>query len=89
MPQAVRTTRFDELYAGSDRYVVPAASAEALANAMRKVAAWPPEHWKAAAKRSDETLATCSIERGLEGVVHGCALALEHLQRLARRRRTA
>jgi glycosyltransferase involved in cell wall biosynthesis len=74
---------------GVNGYVVPAWSAEALANAMRKVAAWDPEHWKAAAKRSDETLATCSIERGLEGVVHGCSLALEHRQRLARRRRTA
>jgi glycosyltransferase involved in cell wall biosynthesis len=74
---------------GVNGYVVPAASADALANAMRKVAAWAPEHWEAAAKRSDETLATCSIERGLEGVVHGCSLALGHRQRLARRRRTA
>jgi glycosyltransferase involved in cell wall biosynthesis len=74
---------------GVNGYVVPPGSAEALANAMRQVAAWAPEHWKAAAKRSEETLATCSIERALEGVLHGCSLAVEHRQRLARRRRTA
>jgi glycosyltransferase involved in cell wall biosynthesis len=79
----------DDLIApGINGYVVPAGFSEALAEAMHAVTTWTPEQWKAAAKRSDETLATCSIERGLEGVVHGCSLALEHRRRFARQPRT-
>jgi glycosyltransferase involved in cell wall biosynthesis len=63
---------------GTNGYVVPAGSSEPLAEAMHAVATWAPEQWEAAATRSDETLATCSIERAVEGFIHGCSLALEH-----------
>jgi glycosyltransferase involved in cell wall biosynthesis len=68
--------------ADTNGYVVPVGSSEALADAMRSLAAWPPERWERAARRSDETLAACSIERGVDGFIRGCSLALEHRRRL-------
>jgi glycosyltransferase involved in cell wall biosynthesis len=59
-------------------YVVPAGSPQALAGAMRRAAKWVPEHWERAARRSDELLANCSIDRGVDGFIRGCALAVEH-----------
>jgi glycosyltransferase involved in cell wall biosynthesis len=63
---------------GINGYVVPAGSSKALREAMHAVATWTPEQWERAVERSDETLATCSIERAVEGFIHGCSLALEH-----------
>jgi glycosyltransferase involved in cell wall biosynthesis len=68
----------DLIESGTNGYVVPAGSAQALAEAMRAVAGWEPEQWERAAKRSDETLAACSIDRGVDGFIRGCALAVEH-----------
>jgi glycosyltransferase involved in cell wall biosynthesis len=66
---------------GVNGYVVPAGSAEATAEAMRSVAAWTQEQRAGAMRRSLETLASCSFDRGADGFVHGCALALEHRRR--------
>jgi glycosyltransferase involved in cell wall biosynthesis len=63
---------------GANGYVVRAGSPEATSDAMRKVAAWTPERHERALSRSAETLARCSIERGVEGFLRGCAVALEH-----------
>jgi glycosyltransferase involved in cell wall biosynthesis len=63
---------------GVNGYVVPAASSEAMADAMRKVAAWTSERRDRGLDRSAETLARCSIERGVEGFLEGCAVALDH-----------
>jgi glycosyltransferase involved in cell wall biosynthesis len=62
-------------------YVVPAGSAWATADAMRAVAAWTPEQHERAASRSFETLACCSFDRGADGFIRGCTLALEHRKR--------
>jgi glycosyltransferase involved in cell wall biosynthesis len=69
---------------GTNGYVVSAGSSEALAEAMHAVATWTPEQWQGAAKRSNETLATCSIERAVEGFIRGCSLAVEHRRRFTR-----
>ena len=66
---------------GTNGYIVPVGSSEALADAMRTVAAWTPEQWARAPRRSDETLAAFSIERGVEGFVRGCSVAFEHRRR--------
>jgi glycosyltransferase involved in cell wall biosynthesis len=68
---------------GVNGYVVPAASAEETARAMRSVAEWTDEQRIGAVRRSTETLASCSFERGADGFVEGCALALEHRRRTA------
>jgi glycosyltransferase involved in cell wall biosynthesis len=68
----------DLIESGTNGYVVPAGSAGALAEAMQAVAKWTPEQWEQAAERSDVTLASCSIERGVEGFIRGCSLAVEH-----------
>jgi glycosyltransferase involved in cell wall biosynthesis len=74
----------DLIESGTNGYVVPAGSAHALAEAMRAAAGWPPEQWERAAKRSDETLAVCSFDRGVEGFIRGCALAVEHRRKRKR-----
>lgn len=71
---------------GVNGYVVQTGSSEALADAMRSLAAWTPERWERAAGRSSETLATCSIDRGVEGFIRGCSLALEHRRRRRERK---
>jgi glycosyltransferase involved in cell wall biosynthesis len=68
----------DLIDSGTNGYVVPAGSGSALTEAMRAPIGWAPEQWKKAAKRSDETLARCSIDRGVEGFIRGCTLAVEH-----------
>jgi glycosyltransferase involved in cell wall biosynthesis len=67
----------DLIESGTNGYVVKAGSAQALAEAMR-AAAWSPEQWQGAAKRSDELLVACSIDRGVDGFMRGCMLAVEH-----------
>jgi glycosyltransferase involved in cell wall biosynthesis len=68
---------------GTNGYVVPPSSSEALADAMRLFATWTPEQWKRAGTRSAETLASCSIARGADGFVRGCTLAVRHRRRRA------
>ena len=68
----------DLIESGTNGYVVPAGSVEALAEAMQAVAKWTSEQWEQAAEASDVTLASCSIERGVEGFIRGCSLAVEH-----------
>lgn len=68
---------------GVNGYVVPAGSALATVEAMRSVAAWTNEQRAAGVSRSLETLASCSFDRGADGFVQGCALALEHRRRTA------
>jgi glycosyltransferase involved in cell wall biosynthesis len=68
----------DLIESGTNGYVVPAGSAGALAEAMQAVAKWTSEQWEQAAERSDVTLASCSIERGVEGFIRGCSLAVDH-----------
>lgn len=63
---------------GANGYVVRAGSPEALAEAMCAVASWTHEQRERAAKRSNETIAACSIDRAAEGFVRGCYVALEH-----------
>jgi glycosyltransferase involved in cell wall biosynthesis len=68
---------------GVNGYVVPAGSAEETARAMRSVAGWTHEQRVGAVRRSTETLASCSFDRGADGFVQGCTLALEHRKRTA------
>jgi len=68
---------------GVNGYVVPAGSAEETARAMRSVAEWTDEQRIGAVRRSTETLACCSFERGADGFVEGCGLALERRRRMA------
>lgn len=63
---------------GVNGYVVAAGSAGATAEAMRKVAEWAPDQRNRAIARSAETIARCSIERGVEGFLRGSSIALEH-----------
>jgi glycosyltransferase involved in cell wall biosynthesis len=67
---------------GTNGFVVPTGSAEGLVDAMRTISAWAPEQWQRAAARSQETLEAASIERGVEGFVQGCAVAVQHRRRL-------
>jgi glycosyltransferase involved in cell wall biosynthesis len=66
---------------GVNGCIVPAGSAGETARAMRSIAGWTYAQRIAAVKRSDETLASCSFDRGADGFVQGCALALEHRKR--------
>ncbi len=68
---------------GVNGYVVAAGSAEETAQAMRAIAKWTQEQRTDAVRRSTETLASCSFDRGADGFVQGCALALEHRKRTA------
>ena len=68
---------------GVNGYVVAAGSAEETAQAMRSIAKWTHEQRTGAVRRSTETLASCSFDRGADGFVQGCALALEHRRRTA------
>jgi glycosyltransferase involved in cell wall biosynthesis len=70
---------------GVNGYIVPAGSAEATAEAMHSVSAWTDEQRTHSARRSIETLATCSFERGAEGFVQGAVVALEHRRTTAGR----
>jgi glycosyltransferase involved in cell wall biosynthesis len=68
----------DLIESGTNGYVVPAGSAQALAGAMQAVAGWGPEEMERAARGSEESLAACSIDRAVEGFMRGCSLAVEH-----------
>jgi glycosyltransferase involved in cell wall biosynthesis len=68
----------DLLDSGVNGYIVPAGSVEGTADAMRKLAEWGPDEWYRAIARSTETIARCSIERGVEGFLRGASIALEH-----------
>jgi glycosyltransferase involved in cell wall biosynthesis len=72
---------------GTNGFVVSTGSAEELTGAMRAISEWAPEQWQRAAARSRETLEAASIERGVEGFVQGCALAVEHRRQLRERNR--
>jgi glycosyltransferase involved in cell wall biosynthesis len=72
---------------GTNGFVVPTGSSEGLAEALRTISRWSPEQWQGAAARSQETLEAASIERGVEGFIQGCALAVEHRRRLRERHR--
>ena len=69
---------------GVNGYVVPAGSVEATTEAMRSVAAWTEAQRARAVDRSLEKLGSFSFDRGAEGFVHGCAVALEHRRRVAK-----
>lgn len=72
---------------GINGFVVSTGSSEGLAEAMRTISRWSPEQWQGAPARSQETLQAASIERGVEGFVQGCALAVQHRLRLRARKR--
>ena len=75
----------DDLIEGNvNGYVVAAGSAEELGEAMTAVAAWTPARREAGSRRSADLLGSVSVERGAEGFVRGCTLALEHRVRTAR-----
>ena len=71
---------------GTNGYVIPVASAEELAGAMRVIASWTSEQWARAGRHSTETLASVSVERAVDGFVLGCSLALEHRRHKMSRR---
>ena len=66
---------------GINGYVVPAGSTQALAEAMGAVASWTEDQWGRVATRSIELLASCSIDRAVEGFLRGCSVAFEHRRR--------
>ena len=73
----------DLIDSGVNGFVVPAGSAEATTQAMRSLAAFTDEQRTRAASHSLRALASCSFDRGADGFVRGCALALEHRRRTA------
>jgi len=72
---------------GVNGFVVPTGSSQGLADAMQAISAWAPEQWRRAAARSQDLLEAASIERGVEGFVQGCALAVQHRRRLREHKR--
>jgi glycosyltransferase involved in cell wall biosynthesis len=65
-------------------YVVAASSTEELREAMCAVARWTPARYDEAARCSAKRLASFSVERGADGFVRGCRLAIEHRTRNGR-----
>ena len=63
---------------GVNGFIVPAGSVPALTDAMTTIAAWTPERRERAFEHSEQKLAAFSIERGVDGFVHGCTVAVEH-----------
>ena len=74
----------DLVDSGINGYVVPAGSPSALIEAMRAVESWTEQQWERVATRSIELLASCSIDRAVDGFVRGCALAFESRRRRQR-----
>jgi glycosyltransferase involved in cell wall biosynthesis len=72
----------DLIDSGANGYVVPAASVEALAEAMREVAEWTPSQWRDAAAHTRETLPMYGIDPASEAFVRGCRLGLQHRRAL-------
>jgi glycosyltransferase involved in cell wall biosynthesis len=65
-------------------YVVAAGSSDELREALSAIADWTPARREEGSRRSAERLDSFSIERGAEGFIRGCSLALEHRKRTAR-----
>lgn len=61
--------------------VVRAASVEALAEGMLRIAEWPDEKVTAAAAHSSQLLSHWTIERAAEQVIRACSMAVEHRRR--------
>ena len=74
----------DLVESGVNGYVVSTGASEALAGAMRDLAAWTPERRERAVERSVELLAACSVERGADGFLRGARIATD--RRVARAR---
>ena len=72
----------DLVDSGTNGYIVPAGSSEALASAMRSAAAWAPSQWREAGVRSRETLPMYGIDRAADAFVRGCLLGLRHRRAL-------
>lgn len=72
----------DLIDAGVNGLVVPTASPQALAGAMRRVAEWTPEQRDRCARHSRDKLAAWSLDRTVAGFVRASSLALEHRRRL-------
>jgi glycosyltransferase involved in cell wall biosynthesis len=68
----------DLVDSGVNGYVVPTGSAEALASAMLELASWTRDQRERSVEHSAELLATCSVERGADGFLHGARLAAAH-----------
>jgi glycosyl transferase family 1 len=79
----------DLIDSGVNGYVVPAGSDEALASAMRSVAAWSPSHRLEAAAHTRETLPMYGIDRAADAFVRGCLLGLQHRRALNPHRASA
>jgi glycosyltransferase involved in cell wall biosynthesis len=73
----------DLVRSGVNGYVVPAASHEAVAEAMRSVAEWTPSQWREAAVHTGKTLPMFGIDPAAEAFVRGCLLGLQHRRGLS------
>jgi glycosyltransferase involved in cell wall biosynthesis len=69
---------------GTNGCVVRAGSVRELVEGMRAVGAWPQDHRDRARTRSNEMLASCSINRAVEGFLRGCSIAVEHRRQATR-----
>ena len=74
----------DLVESGVNGYVVSTGASEALAGAMRDLAAWTPERRERAVERSVELLAACSVERGADGFLRGARMAMDRRAATAR-----
>ena len=74
----------DLIDTGVNGYVVPAGSASDLGEALNAISAWTPERVEEARRRSAQTLAPFSVQRGADGFIRGCTLAVEHRAREGR-----
>jgi glycosyltransferase involved in cell wall biosynthesis len=68
----------DLVDSGTNGYIVPAGSSEALASAMGSAAEWTPAQWREAGVRSKATLPMYGIDRAADAFVRGCLLGLQH-----------
>lgn len=64
----------DLIDSGTNGYVFPAGSSEALASAMRAAAEWTPQQWRKAGERNRETLPMYGLDRAADAFVEGCLL---------------
>ena len=68
----------DLIDSGTNGYVVRHGSSQELSEAMKLVAGWKETQWEEAGRRSSVKLAGFSIDRGVEGFIHGCSIGHEH-----------
>jgi glycosyltransferase involved in cell wall biosynthesis len=59
-------------------YVTTAGSSDELREAMNAISRWTPARREEGTRCSAERLASFTVERGAEGFVRGCTLALDH-----------